>query len=411
MVRRCLVILFATFGLAAIGGCRHSSSEVAPASPPAIPVSKPVHRQVTDYVEFTGRTSAVNAVDVRPQVTGYLVRMPFKEGADVKKGDLLFEIDPRLYQSQVDQAKGQLNMYRARLKLTRATYERDRVLARTRAISQHELDIDFASVQESQAGIESTRGALETARLNLGYTKITSPIDGQVSRYYLTLGNLVNQDQTLLTTVVSLDPIYVYFDMDQRTLIRINVAVNQGKIQLSPGASDVPVLMGLEGEHGFPHRGTVDFINNQINPSTGTIAVRGVFQNPRPKGGRRLLVPGMFVRIRLPLGAPHPALLVIDRAVGSDQGLKFVYVVDANNRIQYRRVQTGPLQEDGLRVIEKGLKAGDRVVVGGLQEVRPRMEVSPDVMAMPTLGGGGQRAPRANPRRPQPPPAGAKVTR
>jgi multidrug efflux system membrane fusion protein len=197
---------------------------------------------------------------------------------------------------------------------------------------------------------------------------------------------------------------YAYFDMDEPTLLRVKRAINDGKIKL-PRVGEVPVFMGLQGEVDYPHRGTVNFINNVINPSTGTIAVRGVFPNPRPPGGTRLLAPGMFVRIRLPIGPPHKALLVIDRAVGSDQGLKFVYVVDAEHKVQYRRVKTGPLQPDGLRVIAEGLKSDDWVVVGGLQQVRPHMEVEPDETSMPSLATEGQ-APPAVSGKPQPPPPG-----
>jgi len=226
---------------------------------------------------------------------------------------------------------------------------------------------------------------MEVFKLNLDFTNVISPIDGQVSRYYLTRGNLVNQDQTLLTTVVSLDPMYAYFDMDEPTLLRIRRAINEGRIQ-PHGKGKVPVQMALQGEQGFPHEGTVDFLNNQVNPTTGSILVRGVFRNPTPSHGTRLLSPGMFVRIRLPIGLPHPALLVIDRAVGSDQGLKFVYVVDSANKPEYRRVTTGALQEDGLRVIDQGLKPEEWVAVGALQQIRPRAVVQPEKMAMPTLG-------------------------
>jgi multidrug efflux system membrane fusion protein len=212
---------------------------------------------------------------------------------------------------------------------------------------------------------------------------VTSPIDGQVSRYYLTLGNLVNQDQTLLSTVVSLDPMYAYFDVDEPTVLRVRRATNEGKIK-RPQDGLVPVLMGLQGEEGFPHRGNVDFVNNQVNPTTGSLSVRGVFPNPKPPGGVRLLSPGMFVRIRLPIGQPHPALLVIDRAIASDQGLKYVYVLDAENKAQYRRITTGPLQDDGLRVVG-GLHADDWVVIGALQQVRPRMQIRPDEVVMPSF--------------------------
>jgi multidrug efflux system membrane fusion protein len=198
------------------------------------------------------------------------------------------------------------------------------------------------------------------------------------------VGNLVNQDQTLLTTIVSLDPIYVNFDMDEPTLLRVRRAVNEGRIKM-PQDGVVSVYMGLQGEDGYPHAGTINFVNNQVNSTTGSISVRGVFPNARPTGGARLLSPGMFVRVRMPLGQPHKSVLVIDRAIGSDQGLKYVYVVDAENKAQTRRITTGSLQEDGLREISTGLKSNEWVVVGALQQVRPRMEIRPEQIAMPTL--------------------------
>jgi multidrug efflux system membrane fusion protein len=373
--------------LAAVsGGCGEGPPRVAPQETPVVPISQPVRRDVTDYADFTGRTEAVERVDILPRVTGYLFEMPFVEGSEVKTGDLLFKVDPRPYQSQLDQSKGQINLYQAQLRLAKATYERALAIARTPgAISVQELDQDKAAVEEAEAQIKASQSSMEVYRLNVDFTRVLSPIDGQVSRYYLTRGNLVNQDQTLLTTVVSLDPMYAYFDMDEPTLLRIRRAINEGRIKPHEKGK-VPVLMGLQGEQGFPHEGTVNFVNNQVNPTTGSILVRGVFQNPKPAIGARLLSPGMFVRIRLPIGLPHPELLVIDRAVGADQGLKFVYTVDSKNQVQYRRVTTGPLQEDGLRVIEKGLDEGQWVVVGALQQVRPRTEVRPEKMAMPTLG-------------------------
>ena len=239
-------------------------------------------------------------------------------------------------------------------------------------------------VDEADARVKAFEKSMEISKLSYEFTRVVSPIDGQISRYYLTLGNLVNQDQTLLTTVVSVDPMYVYFEMDEPTLLRTRKAVNEGKIKLPDKGTEIPVSMALEGEDGFPHQGTINFVNNQVNPGTGSILVRGVFPNPLPKRGRRLLSPGMFVRIRLPIGQPHPALLVTDRAVGSDQGLKYVYVLDAENKAQYRRVTTGAPQDDGLRVIEQGLKPDDWVVFGGLQQVRPRMTVRPE--RAPMLG-------------------------
>jgi multidrug efflux system membrane fusion protein len=353
---------------------------------PVVPVSQPVEREVTDYVEFTGRTDAVSSIGIRARVTGYLVKHPFREGAEVKKGDVLFEIDPRPYQAQLDQAQAQVTLNEASLKLAEVTYNRARPLVGSGAISQQEVDQDKAAVEEARARIRASQAAVKVYQLNLEFCKVTSPIDGMVSRYYYTAGNLVNQDQTLLTTVVSMDPMYAYFDMDEPTLQRIDKAINDGKIQVSENGSAIPILLGLQTETGYPHQGTFSFINNVVNPATGSIAVRGKFDNPKPSRGTRVLRPGMFVRIRLPIGSPHPARLVVDRALGSDQGLKFVYVLDKDNKAQYRRVTAGPLLDDGLRVIEDGLQPDDWVVVGGLQQVRPRMEVQPDRVAMPTPG-------------------------
>jgi multidrug efflux system membrane fusion protein len=384
--RPALLCFFLTWAGALIG-CSQGPPQLAPPEPPGVPVSQPVHRVVTDYVDFTGRTDAVQAVDVRPRVTGYLKEMPFKEGAEVKKGDLLFVVDPRPYQAQLDQAKGQVNRYQAQLDLAKTTYARYKALAASEpgAVSKQALDQYKAQVAEADATLKAATAGLEVYQLNLDFCRVTSPIDGQVSRYYLTLGNLVNQDQTLLTTVVSLDPTYAYFDVDEPTLLKIQQYTDEGKIEQAHKGV-IPVRMGLQGEDGFPHGGEINFINNQVSPTTGSISFRGVFPNPKSSKGTRLLRPGMFVRIRLPMGPPHPALLVIDRAIGSDQGLKYVYVLDKDNKAQYRRVTTGALEEDGLRVIEKGLSPDDWVVVGSLQQVRPRIQVRPDKVAMPTRG-------------------------
>jgi multidrug efflux system membrane fusion protein len=372
--------------LAVGGGCQSRQKKVAPSEAPALPVSKPVEEMVIDHVDFTGRTDAVEAVDVRPRVTGYLTKMPFKEGTEVKKGTLLFEVDTRPYQAQLDQAQGQVTLNLASLSLAKANYARDRSInARvTGGVTAQQLDQDRAAVEEAEARVAAYKASLEIYKLNLEFCRITSPIDGRISRYYLTRGNLVNQDQTLLTTIVSLDPMYAYFDMDEPTLLRIRRAVDEKKIK-RPTAGTIPVYMGLQGEEGYPHEGRVNFVNNQINPTTGSISVRGVFPNPTRGQGIRLLSPGMFVRIRFPIGDRHPALLVVDRAIGSDQGLKYVYVLGKDNKAEYRRVETGALQDDGLRIITKGLKADDEVIVGGLQQVRPHMEIVPDRRPMPRL--------------------------
>src|SRR5437868_6189320 len=302
----CLAVLL----VAVSGGCRQNQAPPPPPGPPVVPVSHPVQRSVTDYVEYTGRTDAVESVGIKARVTGYLLRAPFREGSEVRKDDLLFEIDPRPYKAQLDQAVSQVAVNEASLRLAQATYERAKAASAKGAGSQQDVDQAKAAAEEAAARVEAARSTVGLYRLNLEYTSVTSPIDGQVSRYYYTPGNLVNQDQTLLTTVISVDPMYAYFDMDERTLLRIYTGINEGTIKARRGAADapeapalsaaagvaavegsvteLPVLMGLEGEEGFPHRGNLNFVNNVVNPSTGTIAIRGAFPNPRPADGRRL---------------------------------------------------------------------------------------------------------------------------
>jgi multidrug efflux system membrane fusion protein len=380
-----LAVLLAATLLVAVGGCHEQAAELAPPQPPAVPVSKPLQQQVTDYVDFTGRTDAVEAVNVIARVTGYLIQMPFREGSEVKKGQILFEIDPRPYQDQLRLGQAQLANNKAQQQIADANFRRGGELLKNKSISQQEYEQFRATKDQAAAQVQSAQANIAIDNLNLEFCHVASPIDGRVSRYFLTVGNLVNQDQTLLTTVVSQDPMYAYFDADEPTLLRFRRAVGQGKIKPAV-ANKNPVLMGLQDEEGFPHTGTLDFVNNQVNPTTGSITVRGVFPNPILAQGVRLLSPGMFLRIRLPIGQPHSALLVIDRAIGSDQGLKYVYVVEGDNKIQYRRVTTGALQENGLRVVESGLKPADSVVVGAIQQVRPGMAVRTDQTAMPTLG-------------------------
>jgi membrane fusion protein, multidrug efflux system len=372
------------------------SAKAGPAKPPAAPVSQPVQREITDYVDFTGQTKAIQSVDIIPLVTGYLVEMPFREGAEIKKGDLLFVVDRRPYKAQLDQAQGQVNLYEAQLKLARTTLARDRAVNSLApgSISPQQLIQEQAVADEAKARVDAFAKSMEISRLNHEFTRIASPIDGQISFYRKTIGNLVNQNETRLTTVVSVDPMYVYFEMDEPTLSRYRRAVNEGKLQVPKDRADVPVFMGLQGESGFPRRGTINFVDNQVNSTTGSITVRGVFANPEVKGGHRLLSPGRFAKIRLPIGVPHQALLVIDRAIASDsEGRKYVFVLDADNKVQTQRITTGALQEDGLRVIEDGLKPDSWVVSGGILQVRERVEVTPDRVPMPTLGPPAAAAP------------------
>jgi multidrug efflux system membrane fusion protein len=358
---------------------------------------------VTDYVEYTGRLDATQSVGIKARATGFLLSIgkdkngkTIREGSEVEKGQLLFQIDPRPYQFQLDQAKSQVTVVERQLKLSQITLGRARESLTKNVGSQQDVDQAEATAAETQARLDAAKTSVETYQLNLEFTRVTAPIAGQISRFYFTPGNLIVQDQTLLTSLVDIDQVYAYFDMDERTLLKIKGQVIAGKIK--PPVGDTQVLMSLEGETGFPHSGTLDFVNNVVNPATGTISVRAVYDNPKSPSGARLYVPGMFVHIRLPIGQPHPGLLVVDRAISSDQGVKYVYVLGPDNKIQYRRVVIGPLQDDGLRVIEpykpavpnktveSGLQPHELVVVGSLPQLRSDMVVSPDVVAMPTPG-------------------------
>ncbi|HEX4611373.1 MAG TPA: efflux RND transporter periplasmic adaptor subunit [Urbifossiella sp.] len=385
--------------IGALAGCQRKPPPPPPNPPPPIPVSHPVEREVTDFAEYTGRTDAVQSVSVRPRVTGELKAMPFAEGTEVrgpirvfgivvKPGDMLFQIDPDPYQAIVDQAEGQLAQYNAQRVLAGLTYDQDKQTYDRGAGSVLQLNQDKANIDQADGRIRSGDAALKSARLNLAFTEIHAPISGRISRFFYTPGNLVSENQTLLTTIVAMRRMYTYFDVEERAFQRLLA----GSSGLFPTAS---VRMAIEGETNYPHKGTLNFVNNQVNPSTGTVALRAVFDNERSKGGTWKMIPGMFVRVRLDFGGPAKAFLVVDRAIGSDQGLKFVYVLDGESKVQYRRVKTGALQEDGLRVVEPyaaatgkepetGVKPDEWVVVGGLPQLRPKMEVQPDRTPMPT---------------------------
>jgi len=367
-------VCIAFLGLLLAGGMARPAGDLPL---PVVPVGHPLMRQVTDYADFTGRTAAAQSVDVRARVTGYLVKTPFKEGAEVKAGDMLFEIDPRPYQAHYDQASSQTALHKASLKLATVTYQRALEISRTPgAISQRQLDQDRAAVEEAEARLMASQASLEVAKLNLDFAKVRAPINGKASRCYLTPGNLVTQDQTLLTTIVSLDPMYVYFDMDERTLLRIRRAINAGKLR-EPADGAAPVRMGLQGEDAYPHNGTIDFIDNQVDPKTGTISVRGVFANPRPAGGVPLLSPGMFTRVRLPIGSPYATLVVPDRAVVMNKGEAFIFVVNAKDTLQRRPVQLGPRQDGGLRAVQAGLLLEDVVVLNASPGLKAGQSVQP----------------------------------
>ena len=291
-----------------LAGCKGRPAP-APSSPPSVMVSEPIEKPITDYADFTGRTDAVFSTDIRPRVTGYLVGMPFKEGARVKKDQVLFEIDDRPYEAALSLAKASLDVAKAALVKTQADYDMDVRLKQmnTGAVSQEEIIKRLGARDEALGEVERARASVVSAQLNYDWCKIRSPIDGEVGRYLLTVGNVVNADTTLLTTVVSEDPMYVYFDVDENTMLDVlRKILLPSKVDPMAAKDGIPVLMELADEKGFPHKGYVNFGNNVVNASTGTVTIRGAFDNPATPTGRQLLRPGMFVRVRLPMGKPHP---------------------------------------------------------------------------------------------------------
>src|SRR5262245_25592967 len=375
----------------ALAGCARAPSEVPAAAPTPVTVSYLLERKVNDYADFTGRTAAVDSVEVRARVWGYLDKVNFKEGTLVKQGDVLFEIDPRTYKAALANAEGNLASAQARLRRLDADFARAESLLRTKAVSREDYDKIVGDRGEAAASLEALRAAVEQAKLDLGFTKVLAPVSGRIGRKLVTEGNLVQSGQTggtLLATLVSGDPIYVYCDADERTALRVRQlirAIREGQAQ-SAGAAEWPVALSLATDEGFPHKGTINFVDNQVNPKTGTLRVRGVFPNPD-----EAISPGFFARVRVPIGPPRPALLVSDRSLDSDQGRKVLYVVNGDNEVVARPVRVGALH-DGLRVIEDGLKPGEWVIVNGLQQVRPGVTVEPKLADMPTSGARGQKS-------------------
>ena len=350
-------------GAIGLAGCQKTAPPAGPPPVPEVTVAKPVVREVTDYFEFPGQTCAVGEVDVRARVTGHLVKVCFEDGQETKKGDLLFEIDPRPYQAALDRVAGELARLKALLDKAKVDLARSERLRPSGAVSQEEYEQHVSQVAVHTASIQTAEAAVRDAQLNLEYTKITAPIDGRVSRRRITEGNLVHpgpSEATVLTTVVTVDPIYVYFNIDERALLKYeSLAWGSGKDMRPARIKNlkIPVEIGLGDEEGFRHEGILDFVDNRVDQKTGTIRARGVFEN-----AKQYLIPGLFVRVRIPTGKPHQAMLVSERAIGTDQKQKFLLTVNKENVVEYRQVKVGSLR-DGLRVIEAGIEPGDRVIV------------------------------------------------
>lgn len=365
-------IWFSCLACLAAAGCHHASATpppkeaesekaeepVGPAGP-AVAVTLPVYEEITDHEDFTGQTEAVTSIEIRARVTGYLKMVHFDDGAEVKEGAPLFEIDPPYYEAERDRNEGAVAQAEARVNRLKADFARAENLHPTGVITKEQFDLVSGDLAEAEATLKSAKAALKIAKVNLGYCDIRSPIDGRLSKPFIDPGNLVIGDETILTRIVAQEPMHVNFDIDERTMLRLRRLEGTA----TAGEAKMPVTMGLADEEGYPHEGELNFEENQLDSSTGTLRVRAEFPNPD-----RLLSPGLFVRVRVEIGKPYRALLVPELALGADQGQKFIYVVDDKNVVSYRRVQVGKLYGQ-LRVITKGVSPGERVVINGLQRV------------------------------------------
>jgi multidrug efflux system membrane fusion protein len=375
-VVRPLVLALGVAGVAAVmAGCSDATGKAAEAqaAPSAPPVSAAIvlQKAVAETQEFSGRLEAVEHVEIRPRVSGYITAVNFTPGAEVKKGQVLFVIDPRPYQAEAERAEAAAKSARAKAELARLELSRAERLLGDKAIAQREYDASASSQKQLDADARAAEAQAEAARLNLSYTRVTAPIDGRVSKAEITLGNLVDAS-AVLTSIVSLDRIYASFDGDEETYLRVSGEAHKG--------DTVPVHVGLADEDGFPHDGRLEFVDNQLDARTGSVRMRALFANRD-----RTMAPGLFARVQIGGGAKRDALLISDRAVGTDQSHKFVFVVGADGKAEYRTVELGPVV-DGLRVVRTGLKPGEKIVVNGLQRVRPGAPVAAQVVPMLAAG-------------------------
>jgi membrane fusion protein, multidrug efflux system len=355
--------------LMALHGRTEANLPKPEAAAPEVTVAEVIHRPLREWQEFSGRLQAVDTVEVRPRVNGFVNRVTFTDGARVHKGDLLFQIDPRPFQDEVDRLAAERTRAAADHELARANHARAEGLIGAHAISREEYERLAAAEISAKGALDSVSSSLAAARLNREFTEVRAPIDGHVSRALITAGNLVTST-SVLTTVVSDDPVYAYFDADEATYLRYRQLNTAPAPDGSRAAGAAGVYMGLVDEEGYPHAGKLNFVDNRVDPTTGTIRARAVFENP---DGR--FTPGLFARIRLVGGTESETVLVDERAIGTDLGRSYVLTLTADNRVEQRFIETGP-EVDGLRVVRSGLASGDTVVVNGLQRVRSGQAVA-----------------------------------
>jgi RND family efflux transporter MFP subunit len=361
--------------LALLGGCGQKENKFAPPPPPQVTVSRPLEKPVTDYLELTGNTQAVDQVELQARIEGFLTSIHFKDGDFVRKGDLLFIIEQRQYQAKLEEAQGRLAAAEALVLRANQEYERQVGLLAENATSKSEVERWKAQRDAAQASVEEAKGNLELAKINLGYTRVMAPFDGRMDRHLVDPGNLVGAGKpTPLAYLTRLDPIYAYFSVNERDLIRVmEERRREGKTMAQ---LTYPVYLGIAGEEGYPHEGRLDFASSTVDPNTGTLLLRGIFSNPRVGTAAPRLLAGMFARIRIPVDVRDRALLVSERALGADQGGRYLLVVNDQNVVEQRSVKVGALIE-GMRVIEEGLKGDEWVVVDGIQRARPGAKITP----------------------------------
>lgn len=357
-------------------GCQKQKPTVVPAAPPVVSVSQPIQKEVTDSAEYTGYTTADKSVDLRSQVRGYLESTHFKPRDRVKTGDLLFQIDPRPFQAEVDKAKADLEVAKALFNLAEAKLTRMEESFKAKAISEVQVIEQRAERDRAKADIDKAKALLDTAQLNLEYTRITAPVDGLMGRDLPGKGDLIEPQQTLMATITDDRVVYAYFNFSETDLLRLREAARKAGEKMGDKPPAWPIHLGMANETGYPHTGAIDYVAPQVDRTTGTIEIRGRFENPN-----RVLLAGLFVRIQVPVGKPKEALVIAERAIGLDQGQRFVLVLDEKNIVDYRRVTMGKLDQ-GMRVIESGLKPDESVIVSGLQRVRPGVQVSPHRVEM-----------------------------
>jgi multidrug efflux system membrane fusion protein len=372
--RRCS-FAFAIAIATALAGCGGGAGSAGPPAP-QVTVAPVIAKEITQWDEFTGRVSAVETVQLTPRVGGYIEKVSYREGQEVKQGDVLFVIDARSYRAESERADAELARARSRVDLATSELSRARTLADSRAISKEEFDQRASGLAQAVSEVHVAEAARDIARLNLGFTEVRAPISGRAGRALVTTGNLAKPDVTVLTTLVSLDPVYVYFEGDEQAYLRYNEMARAGGRKSSRDAKN-PVRIGLADEQGYPHEGVMDFLDNKVDPLTGTIGARAILSN-----ADRIFTPGLFARVQLLGSTPAPAILINDKAVMTDQDRKYVYVVGADNKAVRKDIKLGRISE-GLRVVQSGLAAGDRVVIGGMQKIfSSGMPVQPEVAAM-----------------------------